>query len=89
MLRWDTNFSDVSPATLPPIQLVLSALTMEIKRLEVKLTTHLRLVPKIRMHGDIPPLPNTSSLRDATLSIGKILQFFTFYIENTFGTGKS
>jgi len=25
----------------------------------VKLTTHVHLVPKSRMHGDIPPLPNT------------------------------
>jgi hypothetical protein len=31
----------------------------------VKLTTHLHLVPRSRMHGAIPPLPNTSSWRGA------------------------
>jgi len=31
----------------------------------VNLTTHLHLVPRSRMHGAIPPLPNTSSWRGA------------------------
>jgi hypothetical protein len=32
---------------------------------DVKLTTHLHLVPRSRMRGAIPPLPNTSSWRGA------------------------
>jgi len=31
----------------------------------VKLTTHFHLVPRLRIHGAIPPLPNTSSWRGA------------------------
>jgi hypothetical protein len=33
----------------------------------VKLTTHLHLVPRSRIHGAIPPLSNTSSWRGAQL----------------------
>jgi hypothetical protein len=32
---------------------------------DVKLTTHLHLMPTSRMRGDIPPLPSTSSWRGA------------------------
>jgi len=37
----------------------------------VKLTTHLILVPRLRMYGALQPLPHTSSWRDAKLSSGK------------------
>jgi hypothetical protein len=33
----------------------------------MKLTTHLHLVPRSRVHGDIPPLPNTPSWYGAQL----------------------
>jgi hypothetical protein len=39
----------------------------------VKLTTHLRLMPRSRMHGAISTLPNTSSWRGALLSTGTTL----------------
>jgi hypothetical protein len=51
--------------TQPPIQWVPGALSLGIKRPGVKLTTHLHLVPRPRMYGAIPPLPNTSSWRGA------------------------
>jgi hypothetical protein len=34
----------------------------------MKLTTNLYPVPRLRMHGIIPPLPNTSAWRGAYLS---------------------
>jgi len=34
----------------------------------VKLTTHLHLVPRLKMRGDIPPLPHTSSCRGVQLN---------------------
>jgi hypothetical protein len=47
-------------STQPSIQWVLGAFSLGIKCLGgggVKLTTHLRLVPRSRMHGTIHPLP--------------------------------
>jgi hypothetical protein len=43
--------------TQPPIQWVPGALTLGVKRPGVKLTIHLHLVPRSRMRGAIPPLP--------------------------------
>jgi hypothetical protein len=43
--------------TQPPIQWVLGALSLGIKRPGVKLTTHLHLVLRSRMPGAVPPLP--------------------------------
>jgi hypothetical protein len=43
----------------------------------VKLTTHLHLVPRSRIRGAIPPLPNTPSRRGAKLNNG---DNFTFNI---------
>jgi hypothetical protein len=37
------------------------------------MTTHLRLVPKLRIRGAIPPLPHTSSWSGAWLSTGSFL----------------
>jgi hypothetical protein len=39
----------------------------------VKLTTHLHLMPRLRMRGAVPPLPHTSSWRGA-LSLPYMLQ---------------
>jgi len=39
----------------------------------VKLTTQPHLIPKLRMRGNIPPLPHTSSWRGNYLSRGKNL----------------
>jgi hypothetical protein len=36
------------------------ALTLQLKRLGVKLTTHFHLVPRLRMRGAVPPLPTSS-----------------------------
>jgi hypothetical protein len=36
-------------------------------------TIHLHLVPRLRMRGAIPPLPNTSSCRGDLLSTGTVL----------------
>jgi hypothetical protein len=41
--------------------------------LRVKLITHLHPVPRSRMRGATPPLPNTSSLHGAYLSKGTTL----------------
>jgi len=35
---------------------------------DVKPTARLHLVPRLRMHGAIPPLPNTSSWHGALLN---------------------
>jgi hypothetical protein len=42
---------------------------------DVKLTTHLHIVPRSRLHGTIPPFPNTPSGRGAKL---KHRDVFTF-----------
>jgi hypothetical protein len=39
------------------------------------MTTHLLLVPKLRMRGAIPPLPHTPAWRGAWLSTGTTLPF--------------
>jgi hypothetical protein len=51
----------------PPIQWVPGALSLGVKRprREADHPTHLHLVPRSRMHGTIPPLPNTPSRRGA------------------------
>jgi len=41
----------------------------------VKLTTHLNAVPRLRIRGDIPPLPHTCSWHGALLSTGTTLPF--------------
>jgi hypothetical protein len=43
--------------TQPPIQWVPGALSLGVKRPGVMLTTHLHLVPRSRVCGAIPPLP--------------------------------
>jgi hypothetical protein len=43
--------------TQPLIQLVQGAFSLGVKRPGVNLTTHLYLMPRSRMRGDIPPLP--------------------------------
>jgi hypothetical protein len=47
-----------------PIQWILGTLSPG-----VKLTTHIHLVPKSRMHGTIPPPPSMSSWHGASLSM--------------------
>jgi hypothetical protein len=44
---------------------------------DVKLATHLHLVPRLRMRGDIPPLHHTSSWRGA--SLGDRCVFIAWY----------
>jgi hypothetical protein len=44
-------------STWPPIQWIPGALSLGVKRLGVKLTTHLNLLPRSRVCGVIPPLP--------------------------------
>jgi hypothetical protein len=44
----------------------------------VKLTNHLHLVPRLRMRGAIPSLPNTPSWRRAQLKHSDMFTF-TFY----------
>jgi hypothetical protein len=51
--------------TQPPIQWVPGALSMGVKRPGLELTTHLHLVPRLRMCEAMSPLPNTPSWRDA------------------------
>jgi hypothetical protein len=48
-----------------PIKWVPGALSLGVKRRGVKLNTHLHLVPRSRMRGAIPPLPNKPSWRGA------------------------
>jgi hypothetical protein len=48
----------------------------------VKLTTHLHPVPRSRMRGAIPPLPNTSSWRHVSLSTGTTLPLPGYEIRN-------
>jgi hypothetical protein len=50
-------------ATQPPIEWVLGALSLRVKR-----TTHLHLVPRSRMRGAIPPLHSPIRLRSEVLS---------------------
>jgi hypothetical protein len=47
-------------STKPFIKWVPVALSSKVKRLERE-ANHLRLGPKLRMRGAIPPLPNSSS----------------------------
>jgi hypothetical protein len=58
---WEFVFTTESRPTLgptqPPIQWVAGVLSLGVKRPGVKLTTHLNLVPRSRMRGAIPPLP--------------------------------
>jgi len=42
----------------------------------VKLTTHLNLVPRLKMGGAVPPFPHTSSWCGAWLSTGATLSFY-------------
>jgi hypothetical protein len=67
--------------TEPPTQWVSVALSLGVKAGGgVKLTTHFHLVPRLRMRGAIPLLPNMPSWRDAQL---KHRDIFTFYLEPT------
>jgi hypothetical protein len=64
------NSRDSRPApvsTQPPIQRVLGALSLGIKRPGVKLTTHVQLLPRSRKCGSIHPLPHKPSWRSAQL----------------------
>jgi hypothetical protein len=48
----------------PPIKCVPGALSPGLEQLGHELTTHLYLVPRLIMHGTIPPLPQMSSCYD-------------------------
>jgi hypothetical protein len=52
-------------STQPPVQWVPGALSPGESTLDVKLTTHLQLVPRSRKCGSIDPLPHTPSCRSA------------------------
>jgi hypothetical protein len=52
-----------------PIQWVLRALSPEAKRQEVKVTTHLHLVPRSRIRGAMPPMTYTLSRRGVPLKV--------------------
>jgi hypothetical protein len=51
--------------TQPPIQWVPRYFPRVYSGRGVNLTTHLHLAPRLRMHGDIPPIPHTLSWRGA------------------------
>jgi hypothetical protein len=57
----------------PPI--ILSSGYLHLFPMDVKLTTHLPVMPRLRMRGAILPLPCTFSSRGAQLSIGTTLRF--------------
>jgi len=61
---WSILFATASKpglnSTQPPVQSVPGALTLV---QGVELTVYLYLMPRLRMHGVIPPLPHTSSWR--------------------------
>jgi hypothetical protein len=67
--------------TQPPIQWVTGALSPGVKRSDVKLPTHLQIVPSSRKHGSIHPLPHTPSRRTAKLEKHRVnFTFLTLYI---------
>jgi len=51
--------------TQPPIQWVSGVLSLGVKRPEREADHWLRLIPRSRMRGAIPPLPNTLSWHGA------------------------
>jgi hypothetical protein len=73
---WEFLFTTASsPAlgqTQPPIRCVPGALFLGVKRQEREAITHLHLVPRPRMRGAIPPLPNTPSWRGADCCTGSV-----------------
>jgi hypothetical protein len=67
----------------PPIQWLPGALPQWWSGWGVKLTTHLHVVPRLRMCGYILPLPHTSSRRGTYLSTDTTFRFacsFTVYV---------
>ena len=60
-------FFTLCEAALSPTPLVLSG--------NRDLTTYLRPVPGLRMHGAVPPVPRISSMRLAELSVRTLLRF--------------
>jgi hypothetical protein len=62
--------------TQPPIQWVPGTLSLGVKRPGVKLTTHLHLVPRLKISGAIHPL--TLRLHGVVLSLKKHRDNFTF-----------
>jgi hypothetical protein len=56
--------------TQPPIQWLSGAPSLGESGRGVKLTTHLHLVPRSRMRGAIPPLPNKPSWRGKSSNEG-------------------
>jgi hypothetical protein len=58
-----TMFKVTLGPTQPPIHWVLDALPLGWSGQGMKLTTHLHLVPRLRMCEAIPPLYHTSSWR--------------------------
>jgi hypothetical protein len=57
-----------------PIQWVPGALSLGVKRLWRE-ANHSDLVPRLRIHGAISPLPNMSSWRGSKLNTGTTLPF--------------
>jgi hypothetical protein len=54
---FSTASRTVLKPTQPPMQLVSGSLSLEVMRPERELTTHFPLVPRLRMRGAVPPLP--------------------------------
>jgi hypothetical protein len=71
--------------TQPPIHWVPGALSLRVKRQEVKLTTHLHPGPSSRMLGAIPPLPQYAFM--AWCSVKKHKENFTFTFTFTYING--
>jgi hypothetical protein len=78
--HWVQAGSGAHPASLH-FQWVPGALSLGVKQLEHELTTHLHLVLMSRMHGAIPPLPNTPSWHGAQFK--KHSDNFTFTLHSS------
>ena len=52
------SFKQTPGPTQPPIQWIIGALLLNVSRQGIKLTTHLHLVLRVIMTGEIPPLPH-------------------------------
>jgi hypothetical protein len=57
---WTSVESGFNPRPRPALSIVPEALRPGVKRTGRELTTHLHLVPKLRIRGDIPPLSDHS-----------------------------
>jgi len=64
--------SGTQPASYPMGNRVAGALSLRENGLNVKLTIHLHLMPRLGMRRALPPFHHTSSCCDASLSRGRL-----------------